>query len=313
MYDAKYKTHQKLLTWFANTRLGRDYLHIPQSLNRIVQVTPNSITEFLDKENKEILCRSSFYSADNYFDRYLGVGLDILDLVYNFSPNFEETKIGFLNYLGLRSQQSIYLPRVYCSETTFNAIANDADIMVSSIVSWATIKALTSGTVETTLKQVRSGISGGEWVIRRFFCRWTTSALTASATISAVDLKLYVSAVVDGGSTIEIVDSTATDGALVSGDFDNLDLVQANSFSGKDITTISTTQYNTWSLNAGGIANVSKTANSLFAFTTSADTQNIDPNPNDNSITIQQSGDANPEQLVVTYTVPATGAFLAFL
>lgn len=306
-YDL-YKKYSLLLSWFANTNIGRDYLHIPKS-EKIISLKSNSYTEYLGREKDKIILRTSFYSPDNHFDRYLGLGLQALEIVNKYLNNFEESKRALLDYLNLGYFSN--LPKLSFEQSTFNALTNDTDILGTSDVSWATVKGLTTGTVETGVNQIRGGYVNPTWSIRRFFCRWNTAALSSQATILSADIKLYATASVDGGASIEIVKSTATDGALQNTDFDNLDLT--DSFSSKALSAVALTAYNTWSLSTTGKANISKTANSLFAFTTSKDTVNQDPSPNDNNLNIQVSGDANPEQLVVTYSLPVKGGFFNIL
>ncbi len=197
------------------------------------------------------------------------------------------------------------------AQSTFNALSNDTDILSSSIISWALARVGSSLSVESGINQIKAGYNNPEWVIRRFFCRWDTSALTSLATITAVDLKIYVSAVVStGGGALQIVSSTATDGVLQTSDWDNLG---STVFATIDISSLSVGAYNTFSLDANGIAQINKTGNTKLAFRISQDISNTDPNPNESNATIRVSGSASPQQLVITYTVPVVSSGASFI
>lgn len=303
-----FRKYAKLVTWFANTHLGRDYLRIPRGTEKIVRLDANSYTEFLGRERDKLFFRQAFYAADNHFERYLGLGFTSLEIVRRYLSNFHNAQEALAHYLGLRYAPQF--PALLFAQTTFNALGSDTDIEADN-ATWATAHDATSGTVETGVNETRAGGNGTAFVIRRFFCRWNTSALTADATITAADLKIYVTAKVDNNSTdLDIVDSSATDGTLVGTDYDNL---TATPFASNTLAGMTLNAYSTFTLDASGQSNISKTANSLFAWRIARDTDNSAPLvTEDNSITQQVSGDANPEQLVVTYTLPVTGLAYSF-
>ena len=101
-----------------------------------------------------------------------------------------------------------------------------------------------------------------------------TSALTAEATISAATISLY-GALKDtglGASEVDVVSSTpASDTAVANGDYANLGSTVFASLASGSYTT---EQYNDFSLNASGIANISKTGNSKFGIRINWDTDN---------------------------------------
>ncbi len=71
----------------------------------------------------------------------------------------------------------------------------------------------------------------------------------------------------------------------------------------KNIADLTPNAYNTWTLNAGGIANINKTGLSSFGLRCGMDIDNSAPS-GANAMNINFYGGGNPELLVVTYTLP---------
>lgn len=113
--------------------------------------------------------------------------------------------------------------------------------------------------------------------LRRAFFLFDTSALTTSATIISATLILNVSAKVDQLSqSVDIITTTpASTSVLDVADFDQVGTVlQATSLT---IASITTSADNTWTLNATGLSNISKTGITKFGARLSSDTANSAP------------------------------------
>lgn len=170
---------------------------------------------------------------------------------------------------------------------------------------------------------VNSGATGipacqllaGNYTIRRIFALYDTSALGASASISAGVMSSYVNSKVnldnDGDDWINIVQSNpASNTNLVVGDYDQCGDAVSNPTEGAtriDIGSITTSAYNDWTLNATGLGWISKTGITKLGMREGHDAINSAP-ASVNSITIRLAEDTNgtPQKLVVTYTLPAT-------
>jgi len=105
------------------------------------------------------------------------------------------------------------------------------------------------------------------WSISRVFLLFDTSSLPDSAVISSATLSIYVTSVTnsdnDGDDTINLVTSTPNSNTvIIADDYDQLGTtLQASAI---DITSISTSAYTGFDLNATGRGNISKTNISKF-------------------------------------------------
>lgn len=188
--------------------------------------------------------------------------------------------------------------------------------------SFATIRAGAGTIAENTLTNVTvvslqaSTTLNQFQTLRRGIFTFDTSALTSSATISAVTLSLTGSgstpAVGAGATSMHITSaSPASNNTLVASDFSN---VGETSFASIPTGSYLSTGYNDFVLNASGIANVSLTGISRFGSRIGWDM--------DNSTTgftwasgafsaigctfADQTGTTSDPKLTITYTLPST-------
>lgn len=178
--------------------------------------------------------------------------------------------------------------------------------------------------------------------IQRALFPFNTSAIPAAATISSASLNLYVLSTInddnDGLDYVTVVQtSQASHSSLVSADYDNVGAVN-NPTEGvaagqrKDITSISTSAYLTFTLNATGLGWIKKSGQASNCSATAGiscfgireghdatDNSVLTGSPGceeteiyENSVNFyssEQTGTANDPYLSVTYTVPATFSF----
>ncbi len=181
-----------------------------------------------------------------------------------------------------RGLARILLPVAYAVTDTIYAGAGDGTIG-TALGTWAASHDATSGTAQPTLSSItvsslhaREEIScdgGGPtytntFYIDRGFLPFDTSGISASATISSASLNVYVFAKDNGdndGSDFITVVQTSQAGhtTLVGGDFDQcgaIDLPTEGVDGGerKDITSISTSAYLTFTLNSTGLGWIKK-------------------------------------------------------
>lgn len=304
-----YTDNQQLLTWFANTGLGRDFLNISQGASRIVQLLPNSYTEYADQDRKgNHILRTTFYPLDNHFDRFLGSGLESINLIRNKHLNsFKETQEALLNYTGL--ERISYLPQVHLAITTFNTLTTGGEELGNTDAVFSTCRDAASGSEVNVTNNLRCGHNGSVFVIRRMVQRWDTSSLTALATITNVDVSIYIVAAGINQSTTscDIVSSNATDGAIIASDYAQLG---TTSYSNVALSTLVDTVRSIFTLDASGRAQINKTGNTRLGARIALDRANTSPGANDNYFNWGGMAEANPPQLIITYTVPAIGGFL---
>lgn len=145
-------------------------------------------------------------------------------------------------------------------------------------------------------------------VSRSFLCFDLASNVPAGATITAVDLYVYVygASSADGGSVQLVASTQASPTALATSDWSavgSTDLATAKTFA-----SLTTGAYNTFSLNAAGItaANAAISSYLKLAFRASKDVSNTAPTDRSYmSISYSdQTGSGEDPYIVVTYTPP---------
>ena len=160
--------------------------------------------------------------------------------------------------------------------------------------------------------RVRNHAYSSEFTIERAFLLFDTSSLPDDATIDSATLSVYVSTVWDEDNDASAYmnvfsASPASDTAIVTGD---LDQVGSTKFSSDaDLTGMSTAAYLDFTLNASGLANISKTGISKFSIREGHDIDDhaIASNGDDSGIEFESSDNAsNKPKLVVNYTEAAT-------
>lgn len=177
---------------------------------------------------------------------------------------------------------------------------------------WATVRGATDGTgvqKDPNSAVVEARIGAGNYYISRGFFLFDTSALTSGATISSAVLSLCSTA--DGAyanqdtTSLQIVSSTpAANNNLVVGDYDQVGTTSFGSINLASWTTTNGT-YNNITLNASGIAAISKTGVTKLGCVIGRDFSNQAPT-GINQLYFYfsgQSGTSKDPKLVITYSV----------
>lgn len=146
----------------------------------------------------------------------------------------------------------------------------------------------------------------------RFGETFDTSALTSSATISSAVLSLYYNSKANGLGSPEIDTvsfSPANNNNVVAGDFVNFGTTPFASITYANWTAA---QYNAFTLDAGGIANISKTGISRFGQRLNWDTDNSFTGVWSSGafsqigfLTSETSGTTQDPKIDITYTLPS--------
>jgi len=189
---------------------------------------------------------------------------------------------------------------------TINSTAGgDGNVFNDNAGTWATVKALTSGTAQPTTDPVNVYASQlTSRSIGRIFIPFDTSGLPDGAIISDVTVTINVTNVA-GSGVFHIVESTQTDPtALADADFDNIPGATGTMTSLGSVS-ISSTGAKVFTLNAAGIALINKTGYTKLALVEENDLNNTDPNPSDHRISVNMTENAtsgNRPLITVTYT-----------
>ena len=180
---------------------------------------------------------------------------------------------------------------------------------------WATIRAgggNYSGDAETSnviVAEVTSHTTLNNWqnIIRSIYL-FDTSALGANVNISSGTFSFFVVSKDDSFSqSISLVNSTpASNTSLADSDYGNVGTTQQAT----DVTiaSITASAYNTWSLNATGLASISKTGITKFGLRTSGDRTNTEPTwvsaaeSRINGNLADTAGTGSDPKLEITYT-----------
>lgn len=191
----------------------------------------------------------------------------------------------------------------------------DGDLNVDDITnstSWATIIAQASSDyalVSDTQCNFWRAENLGRRVCGRVVTLFDTSALTASATISAATISMYIQAA--GGDTSHSVNANvytsnpASNTALVTGDYNRSTKWGSTPLCDTDVNNSTTKgQYADWALNATGLAAISKTAVTKLGFRTGHDINGTDPTARSYwpVYMADQTGTSTDPKLVITYT-----------
>ncbi len=101
-----FRKYARLVTWFANTNTGRDYLNIPQRFNDIGLLVPNGFHRVNGND-----AEARFYTNQLYSKKLAPV-LTKIDLVNNWIKNFNEAKHFLIWELGLTRRKPAFAPLV---------------------------------------------------------------------------------------------------------------------------------------------------------------------------------------------------------
>lgn len=195
------------------------------------------------------------------------------------------------------------------SQTVFAVVRGQANATVSDVTN-------TSGTI---LLLESGSLSNDYDTLSRAVFNFDTSSLGAGAVVTSAVLSLYVTSKQNNMSqSVGVTSATpASTANLVNGDYLVTHYGSTRFATDKTITSVTTSAYNDWTLNASGIAAINVTGVTTFAFRLSCDIDNAAPTWA-SGVQASIDGDfadngANEPKLVVTYTVPAaTGNFAAF-
>jgi len=187
---------------------------------------------------------------------------------------------------------------------------------------WATIRAgagngSSYAATAAGVKITCSATSNQFATIRRGIYLFNTSILTAQSTIISAVFSIYVTSrvVTLASQSLSLVDSSpAADNALANGDYANVGGATPTKYA-SDMTLASMTDdaYNDFTLNAAGLAAISKTGTTKLGLRITKDADNSAPtwgSGNEASVvhTLAPAG-SNKPKLVITYSLPSAGFF----
>lgn len=164
---------------------------------------------------------------------------------------------------------------------------------------------------------IRALKNGSGFYLGRIGMTFDTSALTSSATISSAVLSLYGTSTYfindSGTSAVIVAFAPSSNNNLVTSDFGTFSYT---SFASIALASLSQSAYNDFTLDANGIANISKTGISRFGCITEVDRAVTTIGTGDtvfNFLPADTSGTSQDPKLVITYTLGGTRNRMALL
>lgn len=263
-----FNKYQKPLLKLVNNRFGRKFLGI-EAKEKIVGLTPNA---YIVRKKRGVY-KATFRCYPLFAKKlyYALASVNILENLkkekdYRTYANLGQYR-GLLNYCGLFEQPRLF-PQIFLDSATFFVTAADGRIY-SHLGSWDASHDAASGH-SSAEDSCYVGLQrlADHWLSRGFFPANLSSI--AGSTISAVDFKLYITGKQDdkGGTYAAAVKTfQASFTSLTGSDFEDCGYDSGHEEGGrakysptvkgsanKAFTSISLNAYNTFSLNATGLA-----------------------------------------------------------
>lgn len=304
MLDNQFFTqYQKQLVWLANTRFGQ-WLFKHGEVEKLIKITPNSVSYRSGREVTTVFRTHAKYS------KRLAWLLHFLPIeFFQVSPN---ASWGLRPLVGFTTTDTFYPD----ANPEVSSVDGDAGRDITgSPVSWSTIRS-GSGTQSSdsgTSATVSFFEEGGPnlWkILTRGIILWDTSSIDDNVTINTVVLSLWPTASNNQHSPNVAICSSApaSNTALVNADF-NIANFGSVTFASIGLGGITLNQYNDFTLDSNGRANVTKTGVSKFGVRMSQDIDNSTPgfvsgtaNSSITYRTADQTGTSNDPKLAVTHT-----------
>lgn len=254
--------------------------------------------------------------VSNYLT-YDGTTLSLNGRAFTSDPTFGDGSSGNVN---------VYSDTTLTSDMQYNQLVVDkspANINFSCSTSgvvrndtatstFATMRAaagtnFSSGSGTTTINIVCSSTTDRFNALRRGIFVFNTAAIPSSATISAATIKFWVNSVNDVLSqSLSLV--TRTDpGTIDAADYNIANWTMTDQATAKTLASLVASAYNTYTLNATGIASINISGgNTTFGLTLSCDQSNVAPTWSSGAtpqVVVQDHTGANPPVLIVSWTV----------
>jgi hypothetical protein len=309
-----FKRNQRKLLWLLNTPIIRIWFRWVMRIDckeTINEITPSSYTfggKYIDSETIEL--KTDFRSHDKYSKR----------LYFAFKPFWYLVHFWDVTFANRISQQ---LNFGFDTLTVYPAAGANSPVdgmIYYENASYTTCHDAATGDAADVTDIEIIGMNsdvGATYFIRRIISCFDTSPLTSGATISAAVLSLYYNSDKATANTTQadqqIVAATpAATNNLAASDYSQLGTTV---FATQAVSGISVAQYYDFTLDANGIANISKTGISKFGVRARGDIESSTPSAG-NYVSWKSSdnaGTSTDPKLVVTYTASINSNFLMFM
>lgn len=324
-----FRANQKLLLGIANTKAGRDLLCIPQEYPRIVHIRKNCVHAILEDKGRELTVFADFR-----------IGMKYANIIRYRWQAFNAMARYYVNADIFASPLTKYAMSVHADTLTAYPQPNIETTTVDGYTQYGTVGTGTNWTTSRNAavaysasdSSTTAGSYQGKWTyydaypwwdyVRGFYL-FDTSSLTSAATISATTLDLYwqtVYAQIGGTNSKYTLCSAApaTNIAIITTDHNTLGTTHYSD--DVQISGLTQNSYNTLTLNASGLAAVSKTGVTKLGMRTLWDIDLVDPSVpggdqgDGGSVRMADYADTTSDpKLIVTYTVTSANSHLLLL
>ncbi len=309
-----FKKYNKAITWLARLPFVGEFIFNFKKFGhyidrkKIVEVTPNSVIEFVKlKGKKKVELKQHFFVRNEYALRLqkvfypIWITFHIWDIITRPIP---QLNLGFDTLTVYPDASS---GGDSCDGVAIWGIYKARDDTFANMIGASSADGTNKMATEQQCLYVQTTTTTDNYGVNyRGFFSFKTSALGAGATISDAVLSLYCTSKGNalGSPDVHICASTQTDANnIVVGDYSRLG---TTSFSNISYASLSTSAYNDFTLNASGISNISKTGVSKFGTKSNWDITGTPPEWSSDklaSVTIYYADNgSNKPKLVITYT-----------
>lgn len=286
--DSLFRKYHELVTEFANSKSGRDLLGIPNFKDKIWLLTPNGYHRQTYQNKHGYERYVEFYSRP-IFSSLLTPALQYIDDILPWIKNFDEA----LRILHFETGSIQKVPEIVKSinltVTTTNPDPNPESTSVDGNVAregvnetFGTIRAGAGTTAYPSnallhAYYLNSTTTSNQYEgLYRFIALFDTASIPDGDSISAGTFSLYGRSQTTalGNQACALVASTpASNTDLVAADYGQTGSTRFAT----DLSSWNTAAYNDWTLNASGLAAISKTGVSKFATRSANDLDNSAP------------------------------------
>lgn len=278
-----FEKYQKYLVLFSNTWIGKKYLSITSNF-QIHKITHNSYHEVIKRNKDTFTSRVTIYEGSPYFYKFvyflwLFENILLLKSIFNGREFILPHFLSF-NYFSFA---------ILSTTATFNPGVTAVDGSVSREVSEPGETFTTIGTSIGNTKNdsgtshdspdIACGTGTDKYIkIRRLITLFDSSSLSVYASLVSGTYSVYLGTTFTGMSQKVrlITSSPASNTVLATTDYSQLAGI-AQSATEPLISSLVSSQYNDWPLDATGLSNVSKTSISKFGLRLHSDADGTAP------------------------------------
>jgi hypothetical protein len=320
-----FTTYQKEILAFCNTRFGKEWLQDEfggkiDKEDRVIKVTPSGFHLIKDFQNGRPIIQATFFSKDPYMRKFALMleSLNLADCAGFLSDVQKEIRFKperLLSHPWASFATLTAYPDTGSGSTTVDGRLNIDPGSTTWAASRSTASAGAAVANEAIQIPCRTYYSGTNYSIYRGAFTFDTSSIPDTDVISSAVFSVYA----DRGYTYSDADTTsfvitpvtlAANNNLAVGDFNISNY--GTSWGSVTLASMTDATYADITLNATGIAGVSKTGITAIGSLNSRDYNNSAPT-GDNKIAVKFADNgSNKPKLVVTYAPAAGGSFLLF-